>query len=63
MWIVLIAILIKIANRVKVIVDKADHVVDSVENAAEMFKETQGKLAIVRLIKNIINTSQRSSKK
>ena len=60
--IVLVAITIKLINAVRRVVDKAENVVTSVEEAAEVFKDTQGKLAIVKLIRNIFKLAQRSRK-
>lgn len=57
--IVVIIIIIKLLNSVRNVVAKADHVVDSVENAAEVFKNASGKLAVVRLVKNIVDLAHR----
>jgi hypothetical protein len=51
--------LIKILQSVKRITDKAEHVVDSVEAAAEVLKDSSEKLTFIKLIKNIIDVSQR----
>lgn len=48
-----VIIAIKLLNSVREVVAKADDVIDSVESAAEVFKNTQGKLAIFKLVNNI----------
>lgn len=51
--IVAIVILIKLLSGLRLIVSKAEEAIDSVESAAEAIKNTQGKLAIIRLVNNI----------
>jgi hypothetical protein len=51
---VLMVCAIVVVNRAKKVVAKAESVVDSVEAAAEVFKDTHGKLAIIKLVRNII---------
>lgn len=60
MCIVLTVGLVKLVNGIRRVVEKAENVVDSVEEAAEIFKDTQGKLAIVKLIRNIVKVAKRS---
>jgi hypothetical protein len=54
--------LLKLLSSVRRVVSKAEGVVDSVESAAEVFKDTQGRLALFKLIRNIIKVAQRSRK-
>jgi uncharacterized protein YoxC len=54
--------LIKLLSSVRRVVAKAEDVVDSVESAAEVLKETQGRLAFFKLVRNIIKIVQRSRK-
>ena len=61
--IALVAGLLKLLSSVRRVVDKAEDVVDSVESAAEVLKDTQGRLAFFKLIKNIVKLAQRSHKK
>ncbi len=49
-----------VVNQAKKVVKKAENVVDSVEAAADVFKDTQGRLALLKLIKNIIKLAKRS---
>lgn len=58
----LTVILIKLAATVRRVVGKAENVVDSVESAAEVFKDTQGRLAFIKLVRNIIKLAQRKHK-
>lgn len=51
---IFIVLLIKLVQSIRRIAVKAEGVVDSVEEAAEVFKDTQGKLAIVKIIHNIV---------
>jgi hypothetical protein len=60
--IVLKVVLVKLAASVRRVVNKAENVVDSVESAAEVFKDTQGRLAFIKLIRNIIKLAQRRHK-
>jgi hypothetical protein len=60
--IVLTVVLVKLANSVRRVAAKAENVVDSVESAAEVFKDTQGRLAFIKLIRNIIKLAQRRHK-
>ncbi len=60
--IALTVILIKLAATVRRVVGKAENVVDSVESAAEVLKDTQGRLAFVKLVHNIIKLAQRKHK-
>jgi hypothetical protein len=46
--------LLKLVTALRQLVEKAEGVVDSVESAAEVFKDTQGKLAAFKVIRNII---------
>lgn len=60
--IILVAVSIKLLNGVRRVVTKAENVVESVEEAAEVFKNTQGKLAVIKVIRNIIKMAQRKAK-
>jgi hypothetical protein len=60
--ITLLIILIKLLGSVKRVVAKAEDVVDSVESAAEVLKDTQGRLAFFKLIRNIVKIVQRNHK-
>jgi hypothetical protein len=55
-------IVLKLLASIRQVVAKAEGVVDSVESAAEVLRDTQGRLAIIKLIKNIIKLAQRSRK-
>lgn len=60
--IIAVGIVIKLLSSVKKVVAKAGDAVESVEEAAETFKQAQGPLAIFKLIKNIMKTSQKGRK-
>ncbi len=60
--IALVIVLLKVLASVKRVVAKAEDVVDSVESAAEVLKDTQGRLAMFKLVRNIIKLVQRSRK-
>lgn len=53
----------KLVRSIQKVVAKAEGVVDSVESAAEVLKEASGKVAIVRVIKNIVDLTQRKKRK
>ena len=61
--IVLMVMAIKLVGQVKKVVAKAEDVVDSVESAAEVFKDTSGRLAFFKLVRNIIKLVQNKEKK
>ncbi len=64
-FILCIAVMImvlKLISSIRTVVAKAEDVVDSVESAAEVFRDTQGKMAIIKVIGNIIKLAQRSRK-
>jgi hypothetical protein len=53
---------VKLLAAVRRIVEKAEDVVDSVESAAEILRDTQGKLAVFKLIRNIVKLMDRKGK-
>ncbi len=55
-------IVLKLLASVRQVVAKAEGVVDSVESAAEVLKDTGGRLAFLKLIRNIIKLVQGSRK-
>ncbi len=64
-FILCIAVMImalKLIASIRQVVAKAEDVVDSVESAAEVFRDTQGKMAIIKMIGNLIKLAQRSRK-
>ena len=62
--IAVMVIVIQLLSSVKRTVAKAEEVVDTVESAAgEVLRDTQGRLALFKLIRNIIKLTTRSSKK
>lgn len=60
--IAVMGVVLKLLASVRQVIAKAEDVVDSVESAAEVFRETQGRLAIVKILGNIIKLVQRSRK-
>ena len=52
-------VLLKLVSSVKAVVVKAENVIDSVESAAEVFKNVGGKASMFKLIKNIYDMTQR----
>lgn len=55
-------LVLQLLTAVKRVVAKAENVADSVESAAEVLRDTEGKLAFFKLIRNIIKLANRSSK-
>ncbi|HTB48858.1 MAG TPA: hypothetical protein VK712_02120 [Verrucomicrobiae bacterium] len=53
---------LKLLSSVRQVVAKADDVVDSVEAAADAFKDVQGRMAFFKLVRNIMKLVQRSRK-
>ena len=58
-----VVVILKLLASVKRVVAKAEDVVDSVESAAEVLKDTQGRLAFLKLVRNIVKLAQRSHHK
>jgi hypothetical protein len=63
-WVVLgIALAIaglRLIASVRRAVSKAESVIDSVESAAEVFKNTEGRLALFKLIRNIVKMTKKA---
>jgi hypothetical protein len=57
-----VVVILKLLASVKRVVAKAESVVDSVESAAEVLRDTQGRLAVFKLVKNIIKLVNRRRK-
>ncbi|HUY85018.1 MAG TPA: hypothetical protein VMU97_00720 [Candidatus Dormibacteraeota bacterium] len=55
--------LLKLLAAVRRVVAKAEDVVDSVESAAEVLRDTQGRMAFFKLVRNIVKLANRSRKK
>ncbi len=58
---VMIMVLKLIAN-IRQVVAKAEDVIDSVESATEVFRDTHGKLALLKVVGNIIKLMQKRGK-
>lgn len=56
-------IVVKLLSAARRLVAKAEEVVDSVESAAEVLKDTSGPLALFKLVRNIVKMTQKRSKK
>jgi predicted Holliday junction resolvase-like endonuclease len=61
--IAIVAMTLKILAIVRRIVEKAEEVADSVGSAAEVLRDTQGRLALFKLIRNIVKLAQKKGKK
>jgi hypothetical protein len=55
-------IVLKLLSSIKRIVAKTEDVVDSVESATEVLRDTKGRLAFFKLVRNIIKLAQRRRK-
>jgi hypothetical protein len=56
-------IALKLLSSVRQVVAKAENVVDSVENAADVLKDAQGRMAFFRLVRNIVKLAKKRSSK
>ncbi len=54
-----VVVLIKLLSSIRKAVAKADSVIDSVESAADAFKNVGGKLSLLTLIKNVFDMTHR----
>ena len=50
---------LKLVSSIKQVIAKAEHVVDSVESAADVFKNVGDKVSVFKVIKNIVDMAQR----
>lgn len=57
-----LAAVIKLIGSVRRVVDRAEEVIVSVESATEVFRDTGGKLAFFKLVRNIIKLAKKHSK-
>ena len=57
-----VVFVIKILKSIQHVAVKAETVVDSVESAAEVLKDASGKLAVFKLMKNIVDLVQHKNK-
>jgi biopolymer transport protein ExbB/TolQ len=60
--IAVMVLIYKLVSSARRVVQKAEDVVDSVESAADILKDTSGKMVFFKLLNNIIKTVQRSQK-
>ena len=61
--IAIMIVVLQLLSSVKRIVAKTEDVVDSVESAAEVLRDTQGRLAFFKLVRNVIKLAKRSNNK
>jgi hypothetical protein len=60
--IAVVVIIFKLLSSIRKVVIKAESVIDSVESAADVIKDTQGRLALFKLIRNIMKMVQGNRK-
>lgn len=53
----------KLITTLKRVAEKAEETIDSVESAAEAFKEAQGKLVIFKLLNNLFKLVNKGNRK
>lgn len=53
----------KLITTLRRVAEKAEEVIDSVESAAEVLKDTSGKFAFFKLVQNIIKLMQKKGSK
>jgi uncharacterized protein (UPF0335 family) len=61
--IAVMVLVVQLLKSIKRVVAKAEEVADSVESAAEVLRDTQGRLAFFKLVRNIIKLATRSNNK
>jgi uncharacterized membrane protein len=60
--IAVVIMIFKLLSSIRKVVIKAESVIDSVESAADVLKDTQGRLALFKLVRNIMKMVQGSKK-
>ena len=58
-----LVLVVKLLNNIKRVVAKAEGVVDSVEEVAEVFTEARGPLTLFQVVKNLVKLSQKGRRK
>jgi biopolymer transport protein ExbB/TolQ len=58
----LVVMAVKLISSIKRVTAKAEELVDTVESAADVLKDTKGRLAFFKLIRNIIKLVQKRYK-
>lgn len=56
--IAVMVVVLKLVGSLRQIVDRAEEAMESVESAAEVLRDTSGRLALFKLIRNIIKMIQ-----
>lgn len=51
--------ILKLISAARLVIDKAEAAITSVESAADVFKNVGGKVSLIRLIKNIFDIAHR----
>ena len=62
MSIIVAVLVVRILASINRVVAKAESVIDSVESAADVLKDVGGHLSIIKLVKNILDLTQRKKK-
>ena len=62
MSIIVGVLVVRILASINRVVAKAESVIDSVESAADVLKDVGGHLSIIKLVKNILDLTQRKKK-
>ncbi len=55
--------ILRLVGDVRRVVAKAEDVVDSVESVADVFKDTKGRMAFFKLVRNIVKLAKGSHKR
>lgn len=58
-----IVVILKLLGSLRQMVERAEEAVESVESAAEVLRDTSGRLAFFKLIRNIIKMVQSNQRK
>lgn len=58
MCIAITVVVLKLIANVRQVVAKAEAAIDSVESAADIFKNVGGKVSVFKLMKNIVDMTQ-----
>jgi uncharacterized membrane protein len=58
--IVVLIALLKLIASIKRAVARAEDVIDSVESAAEVLRDTEGRLAVFKLVRNIVKMTKKA---
>lgn len=61
---IIIAVLVlKLVKHIKLVTEKAEHIIENVEHVGDTFRNAAGPLALFRIVSNIVNIVSKHNKR